>query len=430
MKLVYCWITNYLNIKDQGFNFGSEWIYTTTVNSKKSLTIKRTKNEKYVDDFFKLDGVGFENVTAIVGENGAGKSNILEFLATTMLKPSEAKQVPMRSLARFLGISLDDYFILYENEEKQLFIQYKLTNYKLSESTFALPCEVLTGEVLKKLQKESQIIYYSPIYDFRNIGDSNEIINISSNYFLLKDLYSANSQNDERIESTEFHKIAETRRQLLFLNDESIKNIVDEILKKLSIPNNVTLTTSQIALPLTPEGITNELRNIVILHPIIEKAVDFYIRERKLLTEKLLNNPQLLQYLEFLYTLFVAIIRSTDSQYFDASKSGENFIPVKNALESLSFSDTFSYKPEKIELQFKIFLDTLLDNQTYFNKENIEEIIGSLEFIANGKVSHFTIQRADALSFLKSYEKLINNYTSEKSPRSMTTGFLDFLGVA
>jgi hypothetical protein len=61
-----------------------------------------------------------------------------------MLKPSEAKQVPMRSLARFLGISLDDYFILYENEEKQLFIQYKLTNYKLSESTFALPCEVLT----------------------------------------------------------------------------------------------------------------------------------------------------------------------------------------------------------------------------------------------------------------------------------------------
>jgi hypothetical protein len=36
MKLVYCWITNYLNIKDQGFNFGSEWIYTT-VNSKKAL---------------------------------------------------------------------------------------------------------------------------------------------------------------------------------------------------------------------------------------------------------------------------------------------------------------------------------------------------------------------------------------------------------
>jgi hypothetical protein len=73
MKLVYCWITNYLNIKDQGFNFGSEWIYTTTVNSKKSLTIKRTKNEKYVDDFFKLDGVGFENVTAIVEKMELGK---------------------------------------------------------------------------------------------------------------------------------------------------------------------------------------------------------------------------------------------------------------------------------------------------------------------------------------------------------------------
>jgi hypothetical protein len=50
----------------------------TTVHSR-SLTINRTKNEKYVDDFFKLDGVGFENVTAIVRENGAGKSNIWNF---------------------------------------------------------------------------------------------------------------------------------------------------------------------------------------------------------------------------------------------------------------------------------------------------------------------------------------------------------------
>jgi hypothetical protein len=201
---------------------------------------------------------------------------------------------------------------------------------------------------------------------------------------------------------------------------------VEEILKKLSIPNNVTLTTSQIALPLTPEGIKNELRNIVILHPIIEKAVDFYIRERKLLTEKLLNNSQLLQYLEFLYTLFVAIIRSTDSQYFDAGNSDD----IKTALDSLSFSDNFRYEPERIDLQFKIFLDTLLDKLTYFNKENIKGVVDYLEIIAkqsqSRSVSHFTIQRAEALLFLKSYEKLINNYTNEKAPRAMTTGFLDF----
>jgi len=423
MKLVYCWIDKYHNIKNQGLNFGSEWIYNTTVNSDGSLTIDREKNEKYVDDFFKLDNVGFENVTAIVGENGAGKSNILEFLATTMLK-----KIPMQTFHKESGSSLGDYFFIFENEIKELlFVLHNFAKNKLpkfSESEF------ISHKVINNPPSESRIIYYSPIYDFRNIGDSNKIINISSNYLLLNDLYSANSQSDERIESTEFHKIAETRRQLLFLNDENIKNIVEEILNKLSIPNNVTLTTSQIALPLTQEGITNELRNIVILHPIIEKAVDFYIRERKLLTEKLLNNSQLLQYLEFLYTLFVAIIRSTDSEYFDVSKSGENFIPVKKALDSLSFSDNFRYEPEIIDLQFKIFLDTLLDDQTYFNKENIEEVIDYLEIIAkhsqSRSVSHFTIQRAETLLFLKSYEKLINNYTNEKSPRAMTTGFLDF----
>jgi hypothetical protein len=56
----------------------------------------------------------------------------------------------MQSFFRFLGISLEDYFILYENEEKQLFIQYKLTNYELSKFNLALPYEVLTEEVLKK----------------------------------------------------------------------------------------------------------------------------------------------------------------------------------------------------------------------------------------------------------------------------------------
>lgn len=423
MKLVYCWIDKYHNIKNQGLNFGSEWIYSTAVHSNGSLTIDREKNEKYVDDFFKLDNVGFENVTAIVGENGAGKSNILEFLATTMLK-----KIPMQSFQKTSGSSLGDYFFIFENERKELLlVLHNFTEDKLpkfSESEF------ISHKVINNPPSESRIIYYSPIYDFRNIGDSNKIINISSNYLLLNDLYSANSQNDERIESTEFHKIAETRRQLLFLNDENIKNIVEEILKKLSIPNNVTLTTSQIVLPLTPEGITNELRNIVILHPIIEKAVDFYIRERKLLTEKLLNNSQLLQYLEFLYTLFVAIIRSTDSQYFDAGNSDENFISIKTALESLPFSDNFRYEPERIDLQFKIFLDTLLDNQTYFNKENIKGVVDYLEIIAkqsqSRSVSHFTIQRAEALLFLKSYEKLINNYTNEKAPRAMTTGFLDF----
>jgi ABC-type polysaccharide/polyol phosphate transport system ATPase subunit len=101
MKLVYCWITDRHNIKNQGFNLGSEWIYSTTVHSNGSLTIDRKKNEKYVDDFFKLDNVSFENVTAIVGENGAGKSTILEFLATTMLKPSETKRFQCKAFLDF-----------------------------------------------------------------------------------------------------------------------------------------------------------------------------------------------------------------------------------------------------------------------------------------------------------------------------------------
>ncbi len=79
MKLVYCWIEDYLTIKDQGFNFGSEYIYDHKWN-KKTLEISRNKNENYIPDYFKIGGQGFENVTAIVGENGEGKSMFLRKL--------------------------------------------------------------------------------------------------------------------------------------------------------------------------------------------------------------------------------------------------------------------------------------------------------------------------------------------------------------
>jgi hypothetical protein len=70
MELVYLWVEDYKNIKKQGFNFSPRFECKYDENSNE-LTIE-DKSKDYVSIF--PDNI---NVTAIVGENGSGKSSVL-----------------------------------------------------------------------------------------------------------------------------------------------------------------------------------------------------------------------------------------------------------------------------------------------------------------------------------------------------------------
>lgn len=72
MELVYLWVEEYKNIKNQGFNFSPKFTCKYDEITKK-LTIEEKKD--YVSIFHENI-----NVTAIVGENGSGKSNLLDII--------------------------------------------------------------------------------------------------------------------------------------------------------------------------------------------------------------------------------------------------------------------------------------------------------------------------------------------------------------
>jgi len=112
MELVYLWVEDYKNIKKQGFNFSPKFDCFYDEKTQK-LTIK---DKKYIKNFF---GENI-NITAIVGENGAGKTSLLEFI---------------KLLSSNSEYNLEKFFILYKSGSK-----YKLMKHDIQVTVDSLTC--------------------------------------------------------------------------------------------------------------------------------------------------------------------------------------------------------------------------------------------------------------------------------------------------
>jgi predicted ATP-dependent endonuclease of OLD family len=98
MELVYLWVEDYKNIHKQGFNFSPRFECSYNEN-KNELTIDKKKD--YLNIF--PDNI---NVTALVGENGSGKSNLIDLIL---------------DLDGWSKTNYNFFFITLNNKEKTLY---------------------------------------------------------------------------------------------------------------------------------------------------------------------------------------------------------------------------------------------------------------------------------------------------------------------
>jgi predicted ATPase len=190
MDLKYVWIKKYKNLVDVEFNFnhsGKE--YFQYENQK--IFIKELK-DSIPENFYPENISG---ITAVVGENGSGKTNLSEFLNYNLA------HVTSHGLSRhMLGegiIVLDD--LLFVQEEVEIVNEVELTDkgFKVLRYEYN-PLDKGQGEIRWSQMEKNKYIYYSPNSNFKMLelrSSSDNIINISTNYLMNNDIYNTLKYN-------------------------------------------------------------------------------------------------------------------------------------------------------------------------------------------------------------------------------------------
>ena len=147
MELIYLWVEEYKNIKNQGFNFSPRFMCHYDKN-KNELKIEEKKD--YVSIF-----PPNINVTALVGENGSGKSSIGELLILTFFEWLKLENI-------------SNYFVLLYSESKN-----KILISSFSQETKSFSALTFNNKILQ----DNSILYSNTenrTYHFHSIQENSK----------------------------------------------------------------------------------------------------------------------------------------------------------------------------------------------------------------------------------------------------------------
>jgi predicted ATPase len=232
MKILYVWINNYKNIQKTGFNFTSKFMFSY-LPKENILKAELNNNNLGINNFFYINDVEnknlgrVEDIIALVGENGAGKSSFISFIFD------------------YLTILNDkDSFIIYEPEIKDEKTIFKVTKKVLIDNKL----NKIIIKVSDIPRNSSNIININPLFQPFNMNHMSlpyaGFKNLTENYLISNDINSF-SNSSYPFDETNYkdhinqHKQMELVRETrLLLND---KNKVLDDLFLFKVPKNLII---------------------------------------------------------------------------------------------------------------------------------------------------------------------------------------------
>ncbi len=234
MEILYVWIKAHKNIHEQGFNFSPDLRFTYEPQAG-SLKIN-DRRHLGLSNFF---GKEISNITAIVGENGSGKSNLLEFL--------------VRLFGSGIGFWDEAFIIIFRYEG-----DIQVWHYSELPISIINPVHQLTIHLVPFIMKEYgngmkgglrgeheidkiQIVYSSQYFDGRKkslgFNRNENFFDISNLRYMLK--VQDNLTDREDLISTNSYYLNDMRRQAIFLGAGGRE------LVEFPVPNFIKITINK-----------------------------------------------------------------------------------------------------------------------------------------------------------------------------------------
>lgn len=310
MELVYLWVEEYKNIKNQGFNFSPRFTCKYDEITKK-LTIEEKKD--YVSIF--PENI---NVTAIVGENGSGKSNLLNIIREILYNKKISNSEP------------DFKYIMILDEN--------------------------TPKIISNFEFEHQI----PIFDKFESLDFYLYLASDQN---TKPFVSLDGNRDISQEKEHYHRFVQSEYSIAtMLTNKYISNINFHLTTFMYLPSKIDIHVNFGRINLYPKSIFDlDLDSEIYVKPeeYNEEKFDAKLEEGKKLAfqEGTLNTlfKEKTTYHKFLMARYIKKFGESEYRHFH----DKNFL-----LEKLSIGD----EPELTEAEFEHYFKDEIKNIEQFSK--------------------------------------------------------------
>ncbi|MGQ7945067.1 AAA family ATPase [Flavobacterium sp. WC2509] len=202
--------------KPQTINFGGKYIYKFSKRNSRNIIVSRKENEQYIESFYNIANSksNLNSISAIVGENGAGKSSILDCIRSMFIEYPYA--LPGGIITAVVEID-DEIRILESN-----YTVYFDRNNEVDDAD--------SVELQPIENNKIQTIYYSPHLDLKynfNFSDLDKY-DISIDTTIEKDLEDLDKKGTNENGFT-YHPVEElvfknTLRQIYFLSSPTFND--------------------------------------------------------------------------------------------------------------------------------------------------------------------------------------------------------------
>jgi len=371
----------YLIDKPQTINLGGEYLYTFKKYGR-LLEVQRKRNDKYIRGFFNIteSKCSIQLLSAVVGQNGVGKSSILDIVRSIFVKNIQSMPHSLSTvLVEVNGVTK----VLYTNSN---------TVFLKNESDERITLESVAVD-------KYQSIYYSPHLDlkYNNDFDNVDDYDISQDQFIKSDLVSTykkgSNENGWKFPLHEELLLKNSMRQIEFLNSNIYKdNLAFRDIFDLPKYESGILIFRDVDID-DFHNVPNDLRSIIqdILKKLEKEHSEWFIfRDTHLSLKNDLRQALVNKYLleRFVIKAFLSVI----IQQMEKSNTwlGEGLIddPYNtDRFSNLSAAEVFSYFIKESYIQDGKF------NRKIFNHEEILAFFEKLNYLFSKETNPQNIKK-------------------------------------